>query len=70
MLGYKYNNIDRRVFKCGDCTKENLNSFSHSIYLKPFISFNISNGIYGQLYLTHYFENSGFKQGLGLQVTF
>lgn len=70
ILGYKHNNIDRRIFKCGDCHKEDLNSFSNSIYLKPFISFNISNGIYGQLYLTHYFESSGFKQGLGLQITF
>jgi len=70
MLGYKYNNIDRTIFKCSDCNKQDLNRFSHAIYLKPFIAFNIFNGIYGQLYLSHYFESSGFKHGLGLQITF
>ncbi len=47
MLGYKYNDIFRTIFKCSDCNKEDLNSFSDSIYLKPFLGFNISNGIYG-----------------------
>jgi len=70
MFGYKYNNIDRTIFKCSDCHKEDLNSFSHSMYLKPFIVFNISNGLHGQLYLSHYFGRSGFKHGLGLQITF
>jgi len=70
IIGYKYNNIDRTIFKCSDCNKQDLHSFSHSVYLKPFFSFSFLHNIDGQLYLTHYFGNSGFKHGLGLQITF
>ena len=70
IIGYRYNNINRTIFKCSDCNQESLDVFSHSVYLKPFVAFNISSSIQGKLYLNYYFQNSGFTNGLGLQVSF
>lgn len=70
MVGYKYNDINRTIFKCSDCNEESLDAFSHSSYLKPFVAFKISNVIKGKLYFSYYFQSSGFTNGLGLQISF
>lgn len=70
MVGYKYNDIVRTIFKCSDCRMQDLRSFNHSAYLKPFISFTFLHNIDAQVYFTHYLSDSGFKHGVGLQVNF
>jgi hypothetical protein len=70
MVGYKYNDIVRTIFKCRDCRMQDLRSFNHSAYLKPFISFTFLHNIDAQVYFTHYLSDSGFKHGVGLQVNF
>lgn len=70
MLGYRYNDIDRTVFRCEGCIEQNLESFKSSAYLKPFIEYHYSTYLHGQFYFTHYFDDSGFSNGLGFQVSF
>ncbi len=70
MLGYKYNDITRTIFKCSDCNTQDLYRFEHAAYLKPFITFKFFHNLDGQFYLTHYFGDSGFRNGLGLQINF
>jgi hypothetical protein len=70
LVGYKYNDIVRTIFKCSDCRTQELASFNHSAYLKPFISFTFLHNIDAQVYFTHYLSDSGFKHGVGLQVNF
>lgn len=70
MVGYKYNDIVRTILKCSDCQVQDLYSFNHATYLKPFISFTFLHNVDAKLYLTYYFGDSGFRHGLGLQIDF
>ncbi len=70
MLGYRYNDIDRTVFRCEGCLEQGLDSFKSSAYLKPFIEYHYSTYVHGQFYFTHYFDDTGFSNGVGLQISF
>lgn len=70
MVGYKYHDINRTIFKCADCYEQDLSEFSHSIYLKPFVTFKVLSSLNGKLYFFYDFQESGFSNGLGLQVRF
>lgn len=70
MMGYRYNDIDRMVFRCEGCQEQGLDGFKNAIYLKPFIEYHYSTYAHGQFYFTLYLAESGFSRGFGLQISF
>lgn len=70
MLGYRYNDIDRTIFRCEGCQYQALDSFKSSAYLKPFIEYHYSTYLHGQFYFSHYFNDAGFSNGVGVQISF
>ena len=70
MLGYKFNDIERSVFRCDGCDYQSLDSFKSSAYIRPMLEYHVSRDIQLEFYVTHYFEDSGFSQGIGFKVRF
>ena len=68
--GYRYNNISRSIFRCSRCEEEVLDNFKSSSYLKSFVEYQFTKRIHVQLGYNHYFNDAGFENSVGIQISF
>ncbi|CCQ10473.1 hypothetical protein PALB_13400 [Pseudoalteromonas luteoviolacea B = ATCC 29581] len=68
--GYRYNSVSRSIFRCSSCEEQKLNSFESSFYAKSFVEYQFTRHVHLQLYYNYYFNDTGFSDGVGLQVSF
>jgi len=67
--GYRYNNIERSVFRCDSCESQELNDFESSMYAKGFIEYQLTQDVHIQLNYSNYFADNGFDNGLGIHIS-
>ncbi|ALO44043.1 hypothetical protein [Pseudoalteromonas phenolica] len=70
LAGYRYNNISRSIFRCSSCEEQELDNFKSSGYIKPFIEYQFTRRIHVQLSYSHYFNDEGFENSIGLHISF
>lgn len=67
--GYRYNNIERSVFRCDSCESQELSDFESSMYAKGFIEYQLTQDVHIQLNYSTFFADNGFDNGLGIHIS-
>ncbi|WP_372765881.1 hypothetical protein [Pseudoalteromonas sp.] len=67
--GYRYNNIERSVFRCDTCENQELNDFESSMYAKGFIEYQLTQNIHIQFNYSNFFAENGFENAFGLHIS-
>lgn len=67
-LGFRYNDINRSIFRCSSCQEVKVSNIKNDFYVKTFIEYTFSSGGIAQLYSTVYRNEQGFENGVGLRL--
>lgn len=68
-VGFRRNDIRRGVFNCSGCVSQKLDEIPSSFYVKPFIEYQLQNGMLAQFYTVFYAKEPGYEQGVGIQFS-
>ncbi len=67
-LGYRYNDLKRRIVNCKTCDSQDSDFIENDFYVKPSVEYRFNEYVAVQLSYSQFIGDKGFSNGIALQV--